>query len=85
MASKEPLAPANAVLIGIAAITAAAAVANAIYALAYDAVWVLSARGFSINRVDHAGDPFSFWVILLATPALAAYFIWDIWRRPRAR
>ena len=85
MAGKEPLAPANAVLIGIAALTGMAALANAICALATDAVWVISARGFSINRVEHAGDPFSFWVILLSTPALAAYFIWDIWRRPRAR
>lgn len=81
---RKELAPANAVLIGLALIVAAASLVNGVSALLNDAVWVLSARGVSITRVERLSDPFSFWIILLVPPVLAAYLVLDIWRRPPA-
>lgn len=85
MSGRSELAPANPVLIAIAVVTMAGSVANTISAVLENEVWGVSARGFSIDRVTHTGAPFSFWVILLSAPAAAAYFIWDIWRRPRSK
>lgn len=84
MPRRDGLAPANPVLIAIALLVAALTVVNVISALTADAVWTLSARGFSIDRVARASDPFSFWIILAVDAAALAYLAWDIWRRPRS-
>ena len=83
MADEKKDRPINAVMVVIAVIVTAGAIANAISALRTDAVWTLAAKGFSLHEIERMADPFSFYVILGANAALAAYMDFDLWRRYR--
>lgn len=73
----------NIVLIILAVIATAGALGNAISALNTDAVWTLSARGFSMHETKRLADPISFYAVLITGAAFAAYLDWDLWRRYR--
>jgi hypothetical protein len=73
----------NIVLVVLAVAVTVAAIANAISAVNTDSVWTVSARGVSMHQTERSSDPFSFYVILIAGAAFAAYLDWDLWRRYR--